>query len=170
MVFSRTLGFNAPSKGPFSYSWRFSNSSVKRESFTYSKYCSHALAGTHSTHSPGFIIADAPPALFEKKINKEESTELDKVYFPFCLLVQYEKLSTNSLEPLDFWTQESKEKFNRMADKHACHRQKRLFRPSVRHTAPGGGPGGPSLRRRLRLAQKWSGAYSCYNMTNFLQQ
>lgn len=74
----------------------------------------------------------------------EENTELGKVFssFPFCLLVQYEKLSTNSAEPLDFWTKERKGEFNSMVDKHACHKQKRLFWPSVKHTASGGGPGG----------------------------
>lgn len=74
----------------------------------------------------------------------EENTELEEVFssFPFCLLVQYEKLSTNSMEPLDFWTKESKGEFNRMADKHACHKQKWLFWPSVKQTARGGGPGG----------------------------
>lgn len=66
--------------------------------------------------------------------------------FPFCLLVQHEKLSADSTETLEFWTKELKGKFNRMADRHACLRQKRLCWPSGEQTARGGGPGACLLR------------------------
>lgn len=157
----QNFGVQYPIKGPFFLFLEIFKLICQRRAFYIFQIWFICPCWNSQHHSPGFITVDAPPTLFKKKINMEESTELDKVYFLFCLLVQYEKLSTNSLEPLDFWTQESKGKFNRMANKHACHRQRRLFRPSVRHTARGGGPGGTSLRRRLRLAQKWSGAYSC---------
>lgn len=54
-----------------------------------------AYAGAERTH-----YSSCPPQPpFKKKVSVLENTELDRGFssFPFCLLVQYEKLSANSI-------------------------------------------------------------------------
>lgn len=61
---------------------------------------------------------------FLKKKIQRKILNWKKFSFPFCLLVQYKKLSANSIEPLDFWIKELMGKFNRMAEKYACNQAK----------------------------------------------
>lgn len=82
------------------------------------------------------------PAPLSPERNMEENAELE-TGSPFHPVYWYNmRRCQPTIEPLDFWTKEVKAKFNRTADKHGCHRQGWLSRPSVEQTARGRGPGG----------------------------
>lgn len=151
-----------------SYSWRFLNScSYERRVFSLFKYSPHAYAGTHWAHLLGFITAEGSPSSLP--LEKDEYGEkywTRKSSFPFCLWYNMRSCQP-TIEPLDFWTKEVKE--------NSIGRQTSM--PVIGKGGSSGhlwtkllmeeGQVANSLRRRLGLPQKWSGACSYFKHDEF---